>query len=592
MKTFLDELKSVNNLLYQYVNNSIREIEPILNDINNSIFKEYTDHTKNHSIKVLDLATRLNGSNKLTMYELAVFILSSFYHDIGMFVKVNEMNEYINTIERHGNYEALSEDIKTIEKLRTQDEKTKKYFLALDHFRSEHAQRSYDFISKKYPESSKESFFNGIYIWDAVRRICYSHTLDIKKLDNSEYPTKYPIGDGETIDLLYLSLLLRLSDICHFSRDRAFPYFFRLKNFISEKSESIWQYYGDVVDTYPNNETNIIEVNAICKNFYNHRAIIEDSKNIQKELENCHLTLAKYKSIYQLPWKIVTVFNMEYTLGSNYEYYNTKFRLDYPKIVNLLMGDRLYHDSLFSIRECIQNSLDSINVYCKKTTSTEGYILIDYKSDSVNGYILDIYDTGTGMDKEIINEYFLSIGSKSFWYSNRCFDEWGITKINTRVIADHGIGVLSYFMIANGIEVFSIYQKSGESIHVDIENYLDGIIFKKTPLSKFPVFECSEITSTPWDMNHGTCIRFHLKEKLQENVLLKFLAKHILRSKRRIILNFPSYQKELDNIWHYRNSLDTHCYSKESSKYYYDYSDQLDSEKGEQLDVESLYKKL
>lgn len=83
---------------------------------------------------------------------------------------------------------------------------------------------------------------------------------------------------------------------------------------------------------------------------------------------------------------------------------------------------------------------------------------------------MEVFDNGTGMNKGICTNNFLSIGDNSFWATKQCFDLFGNVKEKASIIASHGIGVLSYFLLANEIELFSKYKDSCRNIHIDIVN--------------------------------------------------------------------------------------------------------------------------
>ena len=569
----LRKLEEKNKELFQYVKSNIEIIYSKLDNIE-STFIEYTDHSSNHSKRIIQIATLLNGENDLNEFELALFILSAYYHDIGMYVSKKEYIQLSSEIIKLPEYPKLKESIYNDEKLVNKDKCD--FFITLDYIRNNHGIRTNDFIDKTFPDDKVSSFYSrDYYFWEQVKNISLSHTLDFKQLLSPPYNPKISIGNNNVINLTYLSVLLRLADICHLSKDRALPYFRKTKEFHSKKSESIWEYYADIADTRPDSGTMTIDVYATCKNFYNHRSIIRQSQNIQKELMNCHKILVDSNSEYTLSWKYVNTKNVISGFNSSYEYFESRFRLNYQKITSLLMGERLYRDKLFSIREAMQNAIDSIYVFNKKVPNNGNYIYLNYKySLTDSDAVLDIFDSGTGMDKEIINDYFLSIGEDSFWYTKRCFSEWGNFKKHNHIIADHGIGTLSYFMIADKIEIFSIYHTNGESCHVLIDNYESDIVFLKTDIKNFPIFKKSEQLPTPWDLRHGTCIRFHLKKALPVKNLLEFLAKHSLRVPYILYLGIfeihgiYEIEKQLINIWHFRQKLDRHCYSRTRDRFF------------------------
>ena len=313
----------------------------------------------------------------MNKFELALFVLSSYYHDIGMYVSKEEYKQINIKIKSLPEYQNLKESLINNEKLVSQDNIN--FFLTLDYIRANHGVRTNELITKMFPKTNESSYCSKeYYLWEHVKKICLSHTLNSEQLLYPPYNPKISIGNNNIINLTYLSTLLRLADICHFSKDRALPYFRKTKEFHSKKSESIWKYYGDIADTRPDSDSNTINIDATCSNFYNHRSIIMHSRNIQKELMNCHKILVDSKSKYSFPWKYINTNNVVSDLNSEYQYFESHFKLNYSKITSLLMGDRLYRNKLFAIRETLQNAIDSTCVLNKKIPSSNNYIYIEY----------------------------------------------------------------------------------------------------------------------------------------------------------------------------------------------------------------------
>ena len=428
----------------------------------------------------------------------------------------------------------------------------KKYFIALNYFREEHNILSAKRIIELYPRKDKNSFVNDKYIWDCVAKICRAHAIDFLSLcSDSYYSDDYYIEGGILINILYLTILLRLADICHFSRDRAYPYILKEKIFKSKKSKRIWEYYSNIITTTTNKEASIIRIQADCEDFFQHRAIINDIKNIQIELLNSHKILISKKSEYQLPWKYVDDSLVRPSISSNYKFYDLKFELNNNKIITLLMGERLYGDPLYALRECIQNSIDAIKIVANKVQSKH-YIYLKYYNE--DGPVLEIFDSGTGMNMDIISSNFLSVGTKSYWMSEKGIEEWGINQTLFGLIADHGIGVLSYFMIAKQIEIYTKYLKCNDFIHAEIDDYNNNIIFDDIDNEFFPIFKTNSDIKYPWDLGHGTCVKFILKKEIKFDKLLIFLATNIIRCPVNLYLNYLGEEYALQNIWHFRES--------------------------------------
>lgn len=547
--SFLEEIRLEDIGLYNYVSAQVVAVSEELDNIKN-VFNEFTDHSSQHAKRVLEIGEMLNTS-VLNKFEKSLFILSAYFHDIGMNVSQERIDKYVESLNDNLNLDFYLKDIGVSQDLAETNIAERKRFLALDHFRENHSQLSVDYIISKYPKDQETSYIGKNYLWSHVAQICKSHTLSFNEL---EYEFSNPgcefLENFEEVNVLYLCLLLRLADICHFSRDRAYPFLFKNKIFKSGRSKEIWKFYSDVVITVPDKKSNTIKVQALCENVINHRAIINNSKNIQDELIKCHSILTQAKSQDQLPWKFVDVTNVKPSSSAKYIFNDIKFILQQNKIVDLLMGEKLYSDKLYAVRECVQNAVDSIQVISTKVKDGH-YIYLNYYSDPAP--ILEIYDTGTGMNLEILKNNFLSVGSNSYWHSKEGIEEWEIEYGSLDIIADHGIGTLSYFMLGDTIEIFTVYQKTSDVLHVNIDDLKDSILIQKTDLKYFPHFSSTLDLSSPWDLRHGTCIRFKLNNKLNFKNLIHFLSSNILRLPTRLVLNFNSAEYELPQVWQFRN---------------------------------------
>lgn len=367
-------LEKENPNLYDFVLCYCENIIEKLNSIND-VFSEYTDHGWNHSKKLLQLGDKLLGNNNLSPWEIAVFILAVCYHDIGMYCNSKELDEIVNSNEFKNIYPYLLENIISMNQIQSKDDQVLEKFIQLEFLRRKHNDRTYNWIIDNYKKDEKAVYFNDIYLWEAVALAARGHTLNIKKLSDKPYSTEFTIGNTITIDLVFITCLLRLSDISHLSRDRALPYLRKSIDFYSQKSLDIWKTYANIADTIPSEKGDCIKISAICSDYRNHRAIIEASKYIENELKREHQILFKTNSKYTLPWKFVDTTGVVEEHSANYLYSGCRFELDFEKITELLIGSRLYRNKLFALRECIQNSIDALNVYKLKDFSLDGYIL-------------------------------------------------------------------------------------------------------------------------------------------------------------------------------------------------------------------------
>jgi molecular chaperone HtpG len=157
------------------------------------------------------------------------------------------------------------------------------------------------------------------------------------------------------------------------------------------------------------------------------------------------------------------------------------------------MGQELYGEPALCLRELIQNALDALqlrDLHCqiKKENwfrpvdlpgpGEELKIKVGWGEEGGEKYIL-ITDNGTGMTKEVIEQYFTQIG-RSYYTSPSYFSEKEklrrLLKESSKPlkmstpISKFGIGILSCFMIADRIEVKTCPMQGGaQQLHMSEE---------------------------------------------------------------------------------------------------------------------------
>ncbi|MGW4230922.1 wHTH domain-containing protein [Streptomyces sp. NPDC004980] len=140
----------------------------------------------------------------------------------------------------------------------------------------------------------------------------------------------------------------------------------------------------------------------------------------------------------------------------------TRFGLDGPRVRELLIGEQLYGSRTLAVRELYQNAMDACEVRLARETlqnrpakpSWEGRIEIT-QGQIGNRRYLECVDNGSGMGREELVHAFAQGGARlshlsPFMEERR---KWESQKIPFRENSRFGIGVLSYFMLADEIEV-------------------------------------------------------------------------------------------------------------------------------------------
>jgi hypothetical protein len=143
-----------------------------------------------------------------------------------------------------------------------------------------------------------------------------------------------------------------------------------------------------------------------------------------------------------------------------------RFSLDQPRIVKMLMGEALYGDPNLALRELYQNALDACRyrrarelllAHRPNRASQHAYPPhILFQADIINGRpAISCEDNGIGMEERHLRTLFAKAGRRfthahEFHLDQAQWQEAGIPFwSNSRF----GVGVLSYFMLAEEIEI-------------------------------------------------------------------------------------------------------------------------------------------
>ncbi len=157
------------------------------------------------------------------------------------------------------------------------------------------------------------------------------------------------------------------------------------------------------------------------------------------------------------------------------------FRPNQAKLLELLGGLELYNDPVAAFREALQNAMDAVRDSIARerlaggtplAPETIGQIAVRHKIDVVfnpTAATLEIRDNGSGMDLNTVLNYFLVSGRADRDDLRELEQRCNQQGFSTERSGQFGIGVLSYFMIANRIELRtrSDADKRGILLHSD-----------------------------------------------------------------------------------------------------------------------------
>ncbi|GAA2764047.1 hypothetical protein GCM10010103_30880 [Streptomyces paradoxus] len=186
-----------------------------------------------------------------------------------------------------------------------------------------------------------------------------------------------------------------------------------------------------------------------------------------------------------------------------------RFRLDEERVQELLMGENLYRDRSLAIRELYQNALDACRYRKARSEATETDSGYRGRIEFTQGYdeeedrhYLECRDNGVGMDEITLSEVFSQAGVR-FTDLPRFQEErqeWQSRGVTMHPNSRFGIGVLSYFMLADEIRVTTCHM-----------NGVDGRLREITVLISGPghYFRVRP-TGSPGSI--GTTVRLYLRD--------------------------------------------------------------------------------
>jgi len=447
---------------------------------------DFTLHDSGHAFRVAQRMTGIIPSDvllNLSAYELAMLLLSAYLHDIGMTperrkvslhhsylltgdpqdLSQDEINKFQEWLDNEGSgiVPPLTQQPTTTETLRLAGE------LITYYCRHRHNDWSEEWIKKNLSEYNLGTYVDWI---DDLVTLCCSHHYGYHELVKEKFDPR-PIGSpARVVHLRYLACVLRIADVLEFDPERTPDVILRHRD-ISPDSLIYWwkDHHISMVQ-----EDNRLFLSARPPKAYIHRAIEMTADQVDDELRLCR-TLADETHFeicpgltYKLPhrWNLLSSMHRDITSkDETYEYINGAFRPDTKKLLELLSGVELYGNQLAAVRELLQNAFDAVREQMAyerlgkpnpQDSELEDMLSKLHQVDlrletSPDGVWLICTDDGVGMTKAIIRDHLLVNGTARrhdlLDLERRCKDA-GFSLGRT---GQFGIGVLSYFMIANKV---------------------------------------------------------------------------------------------------------------------------------------------
>lgn len=453
-------LKERDSKFISQLDEVIKYAETMLPLINN-VFASYTIHGIQHSIDIMEYMYQLiNNVDQLSELELVALIYSALLHDIGMIAKNDEIKE----IKSDTNIVGKRKYSKVFE--RYQDEE-----IALQEcIRPEHGIRAERYIKSEMkdelfliPETTHVSFKSEVAL------ICRAHNEDFEWI-KKELKSSMKKGTFD-LNAQYIAVLLRISDYLDIDEQRAPLYLYK---FLAPKEfgDLEWRQHF-MIDNYDkirkNPKTKELEIffQGTSQDPTIHRKLLKYFDSINAELRNAVDLCESFPEEKYLLTLKTTVINQIQTNGFSFS--DLRLSLEYNAVTNLLMGENIYGNKKYGLRELIQNSIDACKTMQESALSMEKYRYKTYQPEI--SVVLDkdrkkvmIIDNGSGMSIDILKKYFLNVGV-SYYMS----DDYKLQDRKYSPIGHYGIGFLACFMLSDKVEVNTVYYNELKMNHISFE---------------------------------------------------------------------------------------------------------------------------
>lgn len=469
------------------------------------IFPHFSKHNKSHSETILNNIVNVLGKNvieQLSSTDLWLILESAYCHDLGMVITV----EMINAALQDGSFlkyfrSVLADPFHEMYKyaafyaikngklvLKQNDFSLMMYdsvrFLMSDYFRSRHADNSLKAIANTDSVLALDlpKAIVPTRLISMMGAVCRSHTLNF-----NEVMSLPQVENGIATDMAhprFVACLLRLGDILDIDNNRFSDVFMKT---ISEMPE-LSQLHKDkhLSITHLRIDSKYIEVNAKCKSPRVAKVTKDWFSWIKEEVNNQTL---RWNTIVpdDISCYLPTISHLDIEI-EGYDNLSTiempRFTIDVNKALELLQGKNFYKDPFDSIRELLQNAVDSTllklyELYKNTEVVRNGIdvsflnaakqfpIHVEVRRDS-NGIIqVSISDRGLGISKHQL-KFLSNTGSSSKNVLKqdiiRNMPEW------MRPSGVFGIGFQSIFLLTDRVDIETKDFFTDECISIEMYN--------------------------------------------------------------------------------------------------------------------------
>lgn len=506
---------------------------------------QFALHDAGHSWRVAEWMAELAGESllaELGPHDLAMLLLSAYLHDIGMTPPLSRVEAHYTLLLSGDSSDISPTDVAQLQAWldeecdgvvppiagdspSSEEFRTIRRILA-EYIRRRHNDWSEDWILENFDSQSRELYPGWL---DDLVALCKSHHFGIEQLRAAEFNPRFVGAPATVLHLRYCACLLRVADSLDFDPERTPAILFTHRD-VKGPSAIYWHKDHDLSFVL---EDSHISLHAQPADALTHHAIDMTVRDLDIELLTCRRLADETHfariagSDQPLPhrWTLDTNVRAIITPRDNaYEYIDGTFRPDSTKLLKLVAGVDLYGSVFAAVREMLQNAFDAVREQVAYQRLLEpdpmdlelcnrlalGHWVELTLLEEEDGLVLTCSDTGTGMSRDIITNRFLVGGTTPRHESRqleRSCQEHGFSVGRT---ARFGIGVLSYFLLAQHLTVHT-----RRSIEVDDADGV-GWLFSTHGLTDFGELKASPRNSA------GTELRLKILPEIAKGDREKF----------------------------------------------------------------------
>ncbi len=461
-------------------------------------FPQYTRHTIEHSEEIISQLSKLLFKDDdpaqpivaLSATEVYVVTAGAYLHDAGMVACDKEKGEILKSYDwakwttgSGGGAKRLAEVKKFRKAKKPADEIVRNFladvqlrFLIAEFVRSSHHRRAVQVLTQHQAALGRFAFDNPMLL-NTINDVCLAHGLRQHELrDAKRFPDRRDIR-GDKVNVKFMAILLRMGDLLDMSCDRACPLLLNAACPLPSGSLAHWTQYQAI--THFMVAPDKIEITAECKNQREHQVLQDWCQWLVDEIREAGTLMARSPRHrdWQTPevslGKTGSTITIRPADGSTYIPSRWIIEIDNEAVFRLLIRDAYENPEVF-IRELIQNALDANRCQMYADAMSKGVerpeyptqfseetrlsypvrislktskVKSEFSDETEDKQVLVVEDCGIGMDRDIIERYFLQVG-RSYYRSEEFRRDFGFVPTSR-----FGVGFLSVFAVSDYVFV-------------------------------------------------------------------------------------------------------------------------------------------